>query len=149
MSETSYQGDYEALVEEGIKAAEDGNTRLALDLFNQLKSTETSPLVASYLAYCLACEQKSFRKALDLVSDALIADRSHPLIYLNMGRVLLAAGYEKKAMQTFRKGIRCQRHPLLLRKIESLSNRRPMPFPFLQRSNPLNIMVGKIFSKVF
>ena len=149
MTEMHYSGGSEALVEEGIKAAEDGNTRLALDLFNQLKSTETSPLVASYLAYCLACEQKSFRKALDMANDALQADRLHPLIYLNMGRVFLEAGYEKKAMQTFRKGIRCQRHPLLLRKFESLSNRRPMPFPFLQRSNPLNIVVGKIFSKVF
>lgn len=149
MTEIPYQGGYGALVEEGIKAAEDGNTRLALDLFNQLKPTETSPLVASYLAYCLAYEQKAFRKALALANGALQADRLHPLIYLNMGRVLLAAGYEKKAMQTFRKGIRCQRHPLLLRKIESLSNRRSRPFSFLSRSNPLNIIVGKIFSKVF
>lgn len=149
MTEVPYSGESEALVEEGIEAAENGNIRLALDLFNQLKPTETSPLVTSYLAYCLACEQKAFRKALDLANDALQADRLHPLIYLNVGRVFLEAGYKKKAMQTFRKGIRCQRHPLLLRKIESLSNRRPMPFSFLPRSNPLNIIVGKILSKVF
>ncbi|MFK5927475.1 MAG: hypothetical protein QM483_12655 [Desulfuromusa sp.] len=137
------------LVEEGIKATEEGNTRLALNLFSQVKPAEMSPLVTSYQAYCIATEQKNFRKAMDQAIDALQADRSHPLIYLNLGRVFLAAGYRKKAMQTFRKGIRCQRHPLLLRKLESLSNRRAMPFPFLQRSNPLNIIVGKLFSKVF
>lgn len=149
MTEMPYHGGYGALVEEGIRAAEDGNTRLALDLFNQLKPAEISPLVASYLAYCLAYEQKAFKKALDMANSALRADRLHPLIYLNMGRIFLAAGYEKKAMQTLRKGIRCQRHPLLLHKIESLSNRRSRPFSFLPRSNPLNIIVGKLFSKVF
>ena len=149
MTEISYQGNYGTLVEEGIEAAEEGNTRLALSLFNQIELTEMSPLVMSYLAYCIACEQKAFRKALDLSNKALQGDRFHPLIYLNLGRIYLAAGYEEKAVQTFRRGICCQRHPLLLRKLESLNRRRPRPIPFLQRSNPLNIIIGKFFSKVF
>ncbi len=149
MTEVSFNAKYRVLVEEGIKAAEEGNTRLALSLFDQLKSAEITPLVTSYLAYCHACEQKNFKKALDLSIKALQGDRSHPLIYLNLGRIYLAANLQKKAMQTFRRGLRCQRHPLLLRQLERVSSRRTIAFPFLQRSNPLNIIIGKIFSKVF
>ncbi|MDX2495736.1 MAG: tetratricopeptide repeat protein [Desulfuromusa sp.] len=138
---------YGALIEEGIKAAEEGNTLLALRLFNQVGSEKMSPLVLSYHGYCIAHEQRAFEKALELSNKALQADRTHPLIYLNLGRIYMAAGYEKKAEQVFRRGIRCQRHPLLLRKLESISNRRRMLFPFLQRSNPLNVISGKLFSK--
>lgn len=147
MLEISDHGERGTLAEEGIKAAEDGNTRLALGLLSQLKPAEMSPLLTSYMAYCLACEKRDFKKALALSLNALQEDRLHPLIYLNLGRVYLVAGLPKKAMQTFRRGIRCQRHPLLLRKFESLSNRRRMLFPFLGRSNPLNVVSGKILSK--
>ena len=137
-----------ALVEEGIKAVEEGNTSLGLRLFNQLGTGEKSPVVLSYQAYCLADEQHAYGKALELTSSALQADRFHPLIYLNLARIYLVAGRENKAMQALRRGIRCQRHPLLLRKLESLSNRRRMVFPFLGRSNPLNVVSGKILSKL-
>ena len=148
MTEVPYQEDYGAFIEEGIKAAEDGNTRLALDLCNQLKFTEISPLVASSLAYCLACDKKlSGRPWIWLMTLSWRPVTSVDLSQYGPG--FSGCWLRKKTMQAFRKGVCCQRHPLLLRKIVSLGNRRPMPFPFLQRSNPLNIFVGRIFSKVF
>ncbi len=143
----SDQVDRGSLVEEGIKAVEEGNTSLGLRLLNQLGTAEKSPVVLSYLAYCLAAEQHAYSKSLELTSNALQSDRFHPLIYLNLARIYLVAGRENKAMQTLRRGIRCQRHPLLLRKLESLSDRRRMVFPFLGRSNPLNVVSGKILAK--
>jgi len=147
MTEHSGSAHYGTLIEEGIKAAEEGNTLLALRLFNQVGAERMSPLVLSYHGYCIAQEQRDIKRALQFSNRALQENRAHPLIYLNLGRIYLAAGMEKKAIRVFRRGILCQRHPLLLRKLESISSRRRMLFPFLHRSNPLNVISGKLFSK--
>jgi tetratricopeptide (TPR) repeat protein len=80
---------------------------------------------------------------------ALQKDRTHPLIYLNLGRIYYAAGFESKALDFYRQGLRYQKHPLLLRRMEILCLRRRRFLPFLDRSNPLNIITGKILSKIF
>lgn len=132
----------------GIQATEEGNTPLALRCFRQIPEAEMSPLVRSYYALCLAREQKAFNPALDLANQALRDDHTDPLIYLNLGRIYLASGHESKAMETFRRGLRWQQHPLLLRRVEVLCTRRRTLFPFLKRTNPFNVLAGKLFSRI-
>ena len=136
-------------IAKGIEAVEQGNTALAMELFSQVKVTDMTPLLLSYQAYCLACEQKTIPKAINMGLRALQDDRTHPLIYLNLGRIYYAAGFEKKALDFYRQGLRYQQHPLLLRRMEILCLRRRRFLPFLSRSNPLNIITGKILSKIF
>ncbi len=138
-----------ASIAEGIAAVEQGNTALAMNLFSRLKAAEMTPLLLSYQAYCLACERKTIQKSLNLAMQALRANRTHPLIYLNLGRIYQVAGYEGKALHFYQQGLHYQRHPLLLRKMELLCPRRRCLFPFLSRSNPLNMLTGKILSKIF
>ncbi len=136
------------LIQEGIEAAESGNTALALRQLSKATPEERTPVVLSYLAYCLASEQKSVRDALDLCRSALEEDPTHPLIYLNLGRVYLETGFEDKAILALRKGVRYRRHPMLIRKLDSLNTRRRPLFPFLHRSNPLNRITGKLLARI-
>ncbi|WP_321365396.1 hypothetical protein [uncultured Desulfuromusa sp.] len=142
-------GPKHSAIAEGIEAVEQGNTALAMELFSQVKATDMTPLLASYKAYCLACEQKNLSKAINMGLKALQENQTHPLIYLNLGRIYYSAGFEKKALDFYRQGLRYQQHPLLLRRMEMLCLRRKRFFPFLERSNPLNIITGKILSKIF
>ncbi|SEA55691.1 TPR repeat-containing protein [Desulfuromusa kysingii] len=138
-----------AAIAEGIEAVEQGNTALALELFSQVKTTDMTPLLASYQAYCLACEQKTIPKAINMGLKALQDDGTHPLIYLNLGRIYYSAGNKNKALDFYRQGLRYQKHPLLLRRMEMLNVRRRRLFPFLSRANPLNVVAGKILAKIF
>jgi len=140
--------DHSAIAE-GIKAVEQGNTALAMELFSQVKATNMTPLLTSYRAYCLACERRTIPKAINMALRALQEDRTHPLIYLNLGRIYYAAGFKEKALGFYRQGLRYQQHPLLLQRMEMLCPRRRRLFPFLNRSNLLNVIPGKIFSKFF
>ena len=135
-------------IAEGIEAVEQGNTALAMEVFSQVKATDITPLLASYQAYCLACERKTIPRAINMALRALQEDQTHPLIYLNLGRIYYVAGFKEKALYFYRQGLRYQQHPLLLRRMEILSPRRRRLFPFLNRSNPLNIITGKFFSKI-
>jgi tetratricopeptide (TPR) repeat protein len=143
----------QSLIAEGIEAVEQGNTALAMQIFSRVKTTDMTPLLTSYQAYCLACERKTIPKtipkAINMALRALQEDRTHPLIYLNLGRIYSTAGFEQKALNFYRQGLRYQKHPLLLRRMEMLCPRRRRLFPFLNRSNPLNVVVGKICSKIF
>lgn len=136
-------------VADGIQAVEAGNTALGMSIFSHLGSTEKSPLALSYEAFCIAKQHHAYQKAFILCNKALQLERSHPLIYLNLGRIYLASGSEAKAAQAFRRGLRLQQHPQLLNMINLLCKRRPRAFPFLDRSNPLNIISGKLLAKLF
>jgi tetratricopeptide (TPR) repeat protein len=79
--------------------------------------------------------------------QALEEDPDNPLIYLNVGRIYLAAGYETRAIRAFRKGVTLEPHPLLLRKLGVLVPRRRPIVPFLDRANPVNVITGKLLAR--
>ena len=66
--------------------------------------------------------------------------------YLNLGRIFLAAGRKDKAIQSFRQGLKIERNPRIQNHLNQLGVRRPEVFPSLDRDNPLNKYLGKLFS---
>ena len=149
MREVEYQQSYSHWIRQGIEAVEEGNVALALGLFENVREEDLSPLAKSYMAYCLARERRQGSKAINIALHAIKKEQTHPLIYLNLGRVYLALGRDKKALQIYRKGLKYQQHPLLIRHIEALCSRQGCTFPFLKRSNPLNIIFGRMRAKLF
>ncbi len=130
MSELEYQRTYSTWISQGIEAVESGNTALALKLFSAVRPEDLSPLASSYLAYCLARERKMTAKAVNMALKAIQAERSHPLLYLNLGRIYMAMGNSRKALQVYRQGLKYQQNPLLLRHIALVCPRKPSPIPF-------------------
>lgn len=133
---------------EGVSAVEMGDTLMGLHCFEQISDEKLSPLELSYFAYCVARERRAGERAKELLTMALQAGGSDPLVYLNMGRVYQVAGAYEKAVESFRRGMKIQPHRLLLNALEGACSRRTPLLPFLGRHNPLNILCGKFVTKL-
>ncbi len=144
MTEVEYQKNYARWMREGISAVEEGNVRLATSLFEKVRQDDLSPLAQSYFAYCLAREKRSGGKAINMALHALRAEDTHPLIYLNLGRIYMVFGRVEKALQVYRRGLKYQHHALLLKQLDNLCPRQRCTFPFLKRSHPLNMFTGRL-----
>ena len=136
-------------IQKGMDAADRGDTLEALLCLEKVAATAHSPLVFSYLAYCLARERGLVSDSLALCRDALQREPCNPLHYLNLGRVYLCASDKARAIRAFRKGlVYRKRHPLILRELDRIGVRRRPLLPFLERSNPLNRALGLAFARV-
>jgi tetratricopeptide (TPR) repeat protein len=136
------------LLKQGVMAAEQGNTIVALVHLEEAVKREASPVAASYLGYCLAREQRQMQKALNLCADAIRREPGNSLHYLNLGRIYLAAGQKPRAIHAWRKGLKLDRNPRIQTAIRQLGVRKPPPISALDRQHPLNKYLGLILTKV-
>lgn len=136
------------LIEIGMTELNHGNTLLALHSFEQAASIASTPTLLSCLGFCLAKERGEANKGRSLCLEALQKEPRNPLHYLNLGRTYLAAGQKPLALQTFRKGLRFQRHPGIIAEMNRLGIRKEPPLAFLPRENPLNRHLGRLLHRL-
>lgn len=149
MNELEYQQTYANWITQGIEAVELGNIPFALRVLSNVRQDDLTPLASSYLAYCLAREHRRGAKAVNMALRAVQAEEKHPIIYLNLGRIYLTLGKSQKALQAYRRGLQYQRNPLLLHHIEMICPRQTCTLPFLKRSNPVNVLLGRLRARLF
>jgi len=136
------------LLARAIKAAEEGNTMLALMHLDHLPEEERPPHAWSYLGYCLARERQQYRKGVSLCQQALQADAASPVHYLNLGRIYLLAGQKGRALSTFRRGLKFGRDMRIVAELKRLGVRRAPVFQGLDRSHFLNRLAGKLRHRI-
>lgn len=140
--------DFRQLVQKGIAAADQGNTLDALLHLETAARLGSTPTLASYLGYCLARERQEFKEATGLCRQALTKEPEKAIHYLNLGRVFLAAGEKRLAINTFQQGLKRERHRLILEELKRLGiRRRPVVSP-LSRSHPVNKYLGMAFTRL-
>lgn len=144
MSDQSYQ----QLVRKGTAAAEQGNTLDALVYLESAHRLGSTPILASYLGYCLARERQQFKEAIGLCREALTKEPEQAIHYLNLGRVFLAAREKRLAINTFRQGLKRGRHRLILEELKRLGIRKRPVVPPVSRSHPLNKYLGLLFTRL-
>ncbi|MEJ2698946.1 MAG: hypothetical protein P8Z70_04705 [Desulfuromonadales bacterium] len=137
-----------SLIEKGIGAAEKGQTLMALVHLEAAAKIRKTPTVFSYLAYCLAQEGSRMPRAVSLCRSALQAEPHNPVHYLNFGRVYLLSGQKSRAIQTFRKGLKVGKNPLIIKELKKLGIRRAPLLKSLPRDNPLNKYLGLFFHRL-
>ena len=113
------------------------------------------PYILSYFGWLQAVVDKKYQSGLATCSKAIVlfktpdletAEKVYPVLYLNLGRTFLAVGKKKDAFENFQKGLKYDRRNAELKKeMKLLGTRKKPPLPFLSRSNPLNIIIGKLF----
>ena len=140
--------DFRELVKKGAAAAEEKNTLEALIHLENAALLGSTPLLNSYLGYCLAVERHQFKKGASLCTDALKEEPGKPIHYLNLGRVYLAAGEKARAVKTLRQGLKLGRSPRILEELKQLGLRKQPVFPSLSRGHPLNKHVGLLFNRL-
>lgn len=140
--------DLTQLVKQGVMAAEQGNTVLAMVHLEEAVKCEPSPVAYSYLGYCLAREQGQIHKAMNLCADAIRREPGNSVHYLNLGRIYLAAGQKPRAIQAWRKGLKLGRNPQIQTAIRQLGLRKSPPIAALARQHPVNKYLGLLLAKV-
>jgi len=124
------------------------NYAAALQAIQLIPLSARNPLVLSADALCMAEIKGSYKSAVSLCHEAIKKDPKTSEHYYRQGRIFLLAGRRKDAIWVFRMGLRHGRHKEILEALASMGIRRPPPFNFLPRSNPLNKYLGLLLAKL-
>jgi tetratricopeptide (TPR) repeat protein len=115
------------------------------------------PVLLSFYGCLQATVDKKFRSGIETCRKAIASFKPrdaetsrvfYPVFYLNLGRAYLAAGKRREAVSAYQKGLSYDRKSSDLRnEMNQMGIRKKAPLPFLDRSNPLNVIVGKLLHK--
>jgi hypothetical protein len=139
--------EFSELVSQGIKECDGGNTLRALMYLEEATRKGKTPLLNSYLAYCLAKEHKSYRKAIELGIEAVNEQSGNVVLYRNLAKVYILACQRNNALKVLRQATKRGRDEQIMRLIKKLGIRKEPVLPFLQRGNPINIFLGNLRHK--
>lgn len=115
----------------------------------QAGRTDVPGIYYSYLGYGIARCQKRTEEGLKLCRHAVKLQFYEPDNYVNLARTALLANERGEAVQAVRKGLKVDRNNLELQALyREMGIRQPPVLPFLARSNPLNLILGKIRSRL-
>lgn len=151
-SDVKPAGEYIKAVRAHIRA---GQRKQAYAIIVQaLLNYPDHPIVLSYYGWLQADLDKKYQSALTSCRKAFTAFKTSdrdtariifPVLYLNLGKVYLAAGRKKEAVVNFNKGLSHDRgHIDLKKEMKLLGTRKEPVVPFLSRSNPINKYMGKL-----
>ena len=135
-----------ALINQGIKALDQGNSLVALMHFETAAKNDSSPLLMAYQGYCLALERHEYRKGLGMCMLATEKDPANSKLWLLFGRTCLLAGQKTAAMKAFRRGLKVGRNPAITAELKRLGLRKSPVVDALDREHPLNRHLGRCFN---
>jgi len=122
---------------------------------------DDDPFLLSYYGYLAAFLGGKYRNGIESCKLAIVLfqkkalhgeegleERLQAVLYLNLGRAYLAGGKRKDAFDALQKGLRFDRQNReLLAEVERLGVRKYVPLSFLDRSNPINALFGRLLRK--
>jgi len=113
------------------------------------------PLILSYYGSLQAIVDKKFRSGVENCKRAIrmLEEQGppsekayYPVFYHNLGKAFIAAGRKKDALDALKKGLKYESGNSDLKKeLQDLGVRKQPPLPFLDRSNPINVVLGMIW----
>jgi|SRR5580693_761795 hypothetical protein len=142
--------DLPAAVRAGIEACrrglwDQGLPALARIAEDGQRSGSLPALVYSYLGYGVALRQQRVEEGLRLCRHAVKLEFYQAESYLNLARTQLLAHNRKAAVRAVRDGLHIEKdNEDLLALQRDLGVRRGPVLPFLDRSNPLNLLLGRL-----
>lgn len=146
-------------LEEIKKHLREGSGKAAMESVRRARKKFPSDLfLLSYDGLLTATVEKRPDDGIKLCTEAVEglensvpfgSDFFYPVFYLNLGKAYLAADRKKDAIDAFEKGLLNDRenHDLLW-ELRKLGTRKQVPFPFLERNNPINKYIGMLLHKI-
>lgn len=139
------------MAREGINAArmgdyENGHTLLGevCDRYRASGSKIPAPVV-SYYGLCLAFHKQRYREAAQFCQAAIDTEPFKADYYANLAHVCAAGRIRRKAVVAIQRGLAIEpENKRLLQLQADLGTRRPPVIPFLDRSNPVNVFLGRL-----
>ncbi len=112
------------------------------------KADKDNPVYMSYYGMCKAIRGGQVGLGLDLCIRAIKKEFARAEFYLNLGRVYIVIGNKKGATRVFKKGLQFEpRNSELHKYLAELGVRNRPVIGAVERSNPLNRMLGMIFRR--
>lgn len=142
------QPDVSGILRRGIERCRQGDWETGLAFLGRVAEAEHSALPGlfySYLGYGIALRQRRVQEGLKLCRHSVKIQFYEPENYVNLARTCLLAGDRPGAVRAVVDGLKVIRqHPTLLRLHRELGIRAAPVLPFLGRSNPLNLLLGRL-----
>ncbi len=129
------------------KAIEEENYTSALVHLEKAFTLYDDPGWHSYAGLCIAMERGDFPVAESLCLASIEQDDSDPAHYLNLGKVYLAAGRKREALETLRRGMDKGGNERILALLLDLGTRQTPVVHFLKRNHPLNKFLGRLLHR--
>ena len=141
--------------QKGVELFNRGKKREALAFFNgaveierRFGSDRPQARYLSYYGLCLSYTNGDPHEAVRACREAATLEGYRPEVCWNLGQVLLHLGRRAEAYQALQRGLRMQPgHPGILKDLEKMGQRKRPVLPFLQRSHPINIWLGRLRCK--
>ena len=125
-----------------------------------VKYTE-DPFLLSYFGYLAASLEGRYRNGIESCKRAIdlfekkslyglddVEERLNAILYVNLGRAYLAGGKKKDAFDSLQKGLLFDKQNRdILEELERLGIRKYVPVSFLDRSHPINTLLGRMIRK--
>jgi len=138
--------------ERGKGALDRGRQREALAYFEAAIELEKRFGVhrpqARYLSHyglCLGITTPRKYEGVQFCREAATLETYNPDLHWNLGRALLAAERRREAHQALVRGLSVQPdHTGIITELKRMGLRKKLALPFLSRTNPINVLLGKI-----
>jgi predicted Zn-dependent protease len=129
---------------ECLKLLRDGHPDEALlHIRRALDAAPKNPFFLSYAGLITGLAEQRYGEAEILCREALSLRHNHPQLYLNLCEVYQQCGRTGEAIEVLEKGFASTgRDQRIRRALAKVGRRRPPVFLFLDRSNPLNRILG-------
>lgn len=115
------------------------------------------PFILSYFGCFQAVVDKKYRSGVETCKKSIVLLKKSksfdeelllPVFYLNLGRAYVAGGKRKDAIDAFHQGLKYDNgNKELWKDLRGLGERKKPTVPFLDRSNLINIYLGKMLKK--
>ena len=132
--------------EECLRHLHDGDKFVALaHIRRALNAEPKNPFYLSYVGLLSALAEKRYASGESLCREALEIKCNHAQLYLNLAEVYHQAGRGGDAMTTLQKGfVSTGRNGRIRRALEKIGGRRAPVFSIVNRSHPLNRILGRL-----
>jgi tetratricopeptide (TPR) repeat protein len=117
----------------------------ALTIERQLGVGRPQARYLSYYGLCLGLQTKRLAEGIRCCREALALEFYNADLRFNLGRLLMLAGERGEAYAAFQEGLRLEPgHAGILRELRRMGKRQRLPVGFLARSNPVNVILGRL-----
>jgi tetratricopeptide (TPR) repeat protein len=139
-------------ITEAIEATQEEDYLRGLTLFLDTYGTDEMPALQpgkstqglSFFGLCVALVRKEYKHGIELCRRAIDLEFYNADHYANLGRIYLAMGNRKKALETVEAGLKLNLNHEKLRAVRRMIGIRSRPaVPFLDRANPINVSLGQ------
>lgn len=141
--------DVEAYAAKGLQLCREGDWDRGLQLLSaaaEAKGAKELPgVVYAYLGYGVAKHQRRAKDGLKLCEHAVKVQYYQPENHLQLARVQLLMGDRKAAVGSIARGLKLDPNHRELKELRfDIGVRKRPVLPFLDRKNPLNVLLGQL-----